>query len=171
MIEIRNARIADAALIAEISTLSFVESHGHSAPVDDIKAYTARTFEQKNVEKELADKTNTFHIIYYKGQPAGYSKIILNCSHDLIEEKVVTKLERIYLLKEFHALGLGSALLNFILVISKDEDQKGIWLFVWIENHRALKFYKKSGFKVKGNVDFRISPTHTNPNHVMYLEF
>ncbi|MEI9809852.1 MAG: GNAT family N-acetyltransferase [Bacteroidota bacterium] len=107
----------------------------------------------------------------YKTQAVGFSKIIFNSPHPLIGSAAVTKLERLYLLKEFYDLKLGLTLFKFIVSLSKEENQDGIWLFVWTENQRAVTFYKKNGFKIAGNVDFRISETHSNPNHVMYLEY
>jgi len=40
-----------------------------------------------------------------------------------------------------------------------------------MENHRAVDFYKKAGGVIVGNTDFKISETHSNPNHIMYFEF
>ena len=46
-----------------------------------------------------------------------------------------------------------------------------MWLFVWKENHRAINFYNKAGFKIFGSHDFKLSETHANPNHVMFLKY
>lgn len=78
-------------------------------------------------------------------------------------------MERIYLLKEFYGLQLGLELFQFNVNLSKSNGQKGMWLFVWKENKRAVNFYQKMGFKIIGEHDFRISPNHTNPNHQMLL--
>jgi ribosomal protein S18 acetylase RimI-like enzyme len=123
------------------------------------------------VEEELNNPENIFHIIYYKGQAAGFSKIIFNRPHPLIGSTAITKLERLYLLKEFYNLKLGLTLFEFIISLSKEENQNGIWLFVWTENQRAVSFYKRNGFEIIGNTDFKISETHSNPNHVMYLKY
>src|SRR5258706_3095001 len=136
-----------------------------------MESYVSKTYAIKTVEEELNDPENIFHIIYYKTQPVGYSKIILNRPHPLITSAAVTKLERIYLLKEFYDLKLGLTLFRFIVSLSKEEDQTGIWLFVWTENQRAVRFYQKNGFMIIGNTDFKISATHSNPNHVMYLRY
>ena len=171
MITIQQATTKDADLIAGIATRSFLESHGDSAPAADIESFVSRNYDLEPIEKELNDPENIFHIIYYKDQPAGYSKIIFNKPHPLTGSAAVTKLERIYLLKEFYDLKLGLALFEFIVSLSKQEKQEGIWLFVWIKNERAVNFYKKNGFKVIDHTEFKISATHSNPNYVMYLEY
>ena len=171
MITIQKATIINAPLIANIGAKSFIESHGHSAPVADIEAYVAKTYSEQVVEEELNDAKNIFHIIYFNGEPAGYSKIIFDCTYPLIESKKVTKLERLYLLKEFHDKKLGLQLFSFITDLSKKEGQEGMWLYVWIENERAVAFYQRAGFAIIDHGDFKISETHSNPNHIMYLKY
>ncbi len=171
MITIQKATSTDVTLIARIGAKSFVESHGDSAPGADIESYISKKFALNVVEGELNNPENDFHVIYFNGQAAGYSKMILNSPHPLIACTAITKLERLYLLKEFYDLKLGLALFEFITDISKKANQVGIWLLVWTKNQRAVGFYKKSGFEIIGNSDFKISKSHSNPNHIMYLKY
>ncbi|MEO6707056.1 MAG: hypothetical protein ABIN04_14540, partial [Ginsengibacter sp.] len=67
-------------------------------------------------------------------------------------------------------LKLGYNLFEFNRNLARTNNQKGIWLFVWKENERAIRFYKKNGFEVIGNFDFKISETHSNPNYQMLLK-
>jgi diamine N-acetyltransferase len=171
MIIIQKATATEAVLIADIGARSFLESHGNSAPAADVESYVSGKYNLKAVEEELNNHENIFHIIYYETQAVGFSQIIFNKPHTLIESTGITKLEKLYLLKEFHDLKLGLTLFEFTVSLSKEENQNGIWLFVWTRNQRAITFYKKNGFKIIGNTDFKISETHSNPNHVMYLKY
>lgn len=171
MISIVKASIADLPLIADIGKRTFIESHGHSAPPEDIARYVEEKFSNEVIKTELSDTNNIFHIIYHENKPAGYSKIILNASHPDISLNNVTKLERLYLLKEFYNLKLGYELYAFNLDLSRQNKQAGIWLYVWKENHRAVDFYMRAGFEAIGSFDFQISPTHANPNHHMFLKY
>lgn len=171
MTSIIKATVEDLPLIADIGKRTFIESHGHSAAPEDITRYVEDKFSEEVLKKELSDASNIFHIIYHDEQAAGYSKIILNAVHPNIPLENVTKLERLYLLKEFYSLKLGYELYQFNLDLSKNNKQAGIWLFVWKENHRAVDFYLKQGFEAIGSFDFQISPTHANPNHHMFLRY
>lgn len=171
MIFIRKATAADAELIAAIGARTFIESHGHSGPAKDIEVYVSEKFTVDVIEKELNNTANIFHIICTADKAVGYSKIILNDPHTLIAETKVTKLERLYLLKEFYALKLGATLFKFVADLSKNETQYGMWLYVWKKNERAVTFYTKAGFEIIGSGDFKISETHTNPNHIMFLKY
>jgi diamine N-acetyltransferase len=106
-------------------------------------------------KEELSDAKNIYHIIYYVNNPAGYSKIIFDTSYPNSKIKNIAKLERLYLLKEFYNLKLGSALFHCNIDLSKRNHQIGMWLYVWKENERAVNFYKKNGFVIIGSHDFK----------------
>jgi ribosomal protein S18 acetylase RimI-like enzyme len=171
MIRIFKASIADAKQLASLAKASFLPAHGHSASKEDIHNYLADNFSEENFINELVNPDNHYHLIYYNTVLAGYSKITFNTVSDCIESKDITYMSRLYLLEEFYGLNLGKALFDFNIDLSKKQGQSGIWLAVWVENKRAIKFYSKMGFKIVGNYDFRISSTHTNPNYIMHLRY
>lgn len=171
MIEIIQANTSHTNILAEIGKTTFLDAHGHSASQKDIDTYITKTYTKTTVLNELSDPKNLYYIIYYKTKIAGYSKIVLNTPNTNIAYPNITKLDRIYLLKEFYGLDLGKALLDFNLELSKENNQNGIWLATWVENKRAIGFYKKTGFDIVGSYDFKLSKSHSNPNHIMYLEY
>jgi ribosomal protein S18 acetylase RimI-like enzyme len=171
MISIVKASEADAPLLAEIGQQSFIESHGHSATADVISEYVGEKFSLEVMQEELSNSQHIYHIVYHKEQPAGYSKIIFNAPHPNISLPQVTKLERLYLLEAFYHLKLGAELLQFNIDLSKASQEKGMWLFVWTENKRAVRFYTKMGFNPIGNYDFKLTDAHANPNYQMLLEY
>ena len=80
------------------------------------------------------------------------------------------KLDRLYLLPEFFDKKLGIELLKHNIELAKKNQQKGIWLFTWIGNARAVNFYNKVGFKIIGSHQFKVSENHSNENYQMYLQ-
>lgn len=169
--QIKKATIKDAQTIIELAKVSFVESHHTAATKEVMDGYIEKNFTIDGIVNELSDPNNLFHVIYYENRAAGFSKIILNNKHSNIELNNVTKLERIYLLKEFHSLKLGYQLFQFNVMLSKKNHQNGMWLFVWDQNEKAIGFYKKTSFKIIGSHDFYLSEDHSNPNHQMLLEY
>ncbi len=169
MVTITKPSPSDIPLLTEIARKSFLESHGHSASPVDIENYIASKFTESALENELSDEQNIFHLMHHNGRLVGYSKIILDFPSENIPEPHITKLERLYLLESFHGLRLGYQLFNLNVQISKQANQAGIWLFTWTENHRAITFYQRMGFQIVGKSNFKISDTHYNPNHIMWL--
>jgi GNAT superfamily N-acetyltransferase len=165
MIKIIRPSIEHAKILSEIGSKSFIESHGSSAPEKDIQNYVAMYFNEPLFEKELADLSNIYFLVYVDERPAGYSKIRFNTSNPNVEELSVTKMDRLYVLKEYYDKGIGKQLFDLNLQFAKENQQKGFWLFVWTENLRAIKFYKRQGFINIGNTSFKISETHSNPNY------
>lgn len=171
MVSFKRLTPADAPLLAKIGGISLLESHGHSAPANVMQAYVDRGFSAEACEAELSREQNIFSAVLYKGQPAGYFKIILDTPHPLVPLQPVTKLERLYLLKEFYGLGLGQGLLQQAIDHSKAAGDKGLWLDVWQKNDRALRFYQKEGFETVGESRFVLTDTHANPIWVMMLRY
>lgn len=165
------ATAKDAALLAILATNTFLESHGHAAPPQDIKSYITEKYNETVLTAELNDPENIYHIIYYHGKPAGFSKIIFNQPYKNSAVQNIAKLERIYILQEFYNLKLGKALLQFNIDLAKQQQQKGMWLYVWKENTRAFNFYTRAGFIIIGSYDFKVSITHSNPNHQLLMLF
>jgi len=171
MIQIIKANIEHSELIAEIGKQTFLESHGNSASKEDVNHFILKNYNAKAISKEFENPKIHYHIIYFKNKVAGFSKIELSTSNKDVNDLNVTKLDRLYILKEFYRQKLGSKLFDFNIQLSKKNNQKGIWLAVWIENQRAINFYTKTGFKIVGEYNFQISETHSNPNHIMYLKY
>ncbi|GAB2839678.1 GNAT family N-acetyltransferase [Ferruginibacter profundus] len=171
MPRIIKATVKDAAVLMPLAIETFIQSHGHSAPAADIDNYIAEKYSLAAFTAELNDPQNIYHIIYHDDKPAGFSKIIFNHPYDDSNIQNITKLERIYLLQQFYSLKLGKLLFEFNVALAKQAQQKGMWLYVWVENTRAFNFYTRAGFTITGSHDFRVSATHSNPNHRMYLEF
>ena len=167
---ITKATQKDAAMLSKLSVAAFLPAHGHSASKEIIDAYIAANFSEENFKAELSNTKFQYHLLYYNDVIAGFSKITFNTGNPNIKAKNSTKMERLYLLEEFYHLGLGKELMHFNITLAKQYKQACIWLFVWVENTKALAFYKKTGFKNVGTHDFVLSPTKTNPNHVLYLE-
>jgi ribosomal protein S18 acetylase RimI-like enzyme len=158
-------------LLTEIGRQTFIESHGHSASEADIAAYIQEKYTDAISLNELNDTKALYYFLYKNEKAAGYSKLILNNNQPNILEYPVAKLERIYFLKEYYGAGFGNMLLQHNIDLALQNGQKGIWLYVWKDNHRAFNFYTKNGFEIIGTHDFKISETHSNPNYQMLLRF
>jgi ribosomal protein S18 acetylase RimI-like enzyme len=171
MTSIVSASQKDFQLLSELAKLTFLESHGNSADLEDINTYMTEKYSPDVFKEELSDTKNIYLIIYNDNRPAGYSKIVFDTPYTNSPAKNIAKLERLYLLKEFYDLKLGRELLQFNIDLSKKNNQVGIWLYTWKENERAVSFYKKAGFLIIGSHDFKISERHSNPNYQMFLRF
>lgn len=171
MTSIIRATVDDFLCLSELSKQTLIESHGRSAPKEDMDKYIALKYNVETIKAELKDAANIYHLLYYNDELVGFSKIILNVPYKEGVPKNMTKLDRIFILKKVYDLKLGVELLTFNLNLMKQHHQTGTWLFAWTENERAIQFYKRNGFVIVANHDFKISENHTNPNYQMFLDF
>lgn len=169
MISITRATPADCETIVHIGKISVTAAHRDSCDAEDLDAFVTRNYNTEAIHAELSDEHNIYHIIYCDGEPAGFSKIVLNAANANIQQTNVTKLDRIYLLQTFFNRKLGQELLRFNIDLAKANNQAGIWLYTWTGNERAVNFYKRNGFTIIGSHDFKVTETRYNPNHHMLL--
>lgn len=168
---IQQAIEADHAIVAHIGRLGVEESHRDSCSAEDMQSFLTATYNDEAIPQELTDANNLYHLIFHNNQPAGFSKIVLNAAHPNIDSKAVTKLDRIYLLKEYYDQKLGFGLLQHNIELSRQQGQSGIWLFTWQGNERAVNFYKRAGFTIIGSYRFKVTNTHYNQHHQMLLRY
>lgn len=168
---IDRAGIKDSNLLQLLGKETFLQSHGSSASRDEIDEYVNKTYSESRFISELSVNHNLYYIIKYFDLAVGYSKIIIEHAYFDSEYQNYAKLERLYILEQYHKLKIGLSLLNFNIDIAKSQGKKGMWLYVWKDNQKALNFYLKSGFKIIGEHDFKITERHSNPNFKMMLEF
>lgn len=171
MISIIKATERDYNSIVSIGKISVEESHRGSSSAEVMNEYLEKNYNRDAIKEELDDINNIYYIVNYNDEPAGFSKIILNAEHPNIVTENVTKLDRIYLLKEFYGLKLGLELLNFNIELAKNNNQSGMWLYTWIGNNRAVNFYLKAGFTIIGSHKFYVTKTHYDVSHQMLLNF
>ncbi len=170
MKSIVKAGLKDAGIVAHIGRVSVEEAHRDSCSVKDMNEFLIATYNEEAVTSELANSANLYHLINFNGQTAGFSKIIFNATHPNIERKNITKLDRIYLLKEFYHQHLGFELLKYNIDLAKNNHQSGIWLFTWVGNTRAVNFYLRNGFNIIGSHKFKVTETHYNDHYQMFLD-
>jgi diamine N-acetyltransferase len=170
MISVKKATEEDYQSIVAIGKVAVEEAHRNSTSAENLHVYLEKHYNDDAIREELTDPENIYHIISYNGKPVGFSKIILNAKEPGINAANVTKLDRIYLLKEFYGLKLGLELLNFNIGVAGKNKQSGIWLYTWTGNKRAIDFYLKTGFTIIGSHKFYVTETYYNLNHLMFLE-
>lgn len=85
--------------VSNLAKETFIESHGRSAPQEDIDKYILEKYPEEILKEELRDPANIYHLVYYNGELVGFSKIILNCPFKKVTDRNTAKLDRVFLLK------------------------------------------------------------------------
>jgi ribosomal protein S18 acetylase RimI-like enzyme len=158
-IVIRRAGAEDVNLISVLGAVTFYEAYFEQDDPPDLANYIAEAFAPEEIRLELEDENSTFFIIFEEGKAVGYAKLLENSKADCIERGNSIELKRIYILERVYGTGIGEILLKHCIETAKKKGFKTIWLGVWEENHRALRFYKKFGFHPVGKISFPYGAT------------
>lgn len=92
--------------------------------------------------KQQFDKGQHFYAVLEKDRYIGFTAIEFH--HP---EKEIVKIHKLYVLPEFHAKGVGKALVDQVRTAAKEEKMRAIVLNVNRFNP-AVSFYEKYGFKI-----------------------
>jgi hypothetical protein len=97
--------------------------------------------------EELTDQNSEFYFAELDGKIIGYLKVNVGQSQTEIKDKNALEIERIYVLKEFHGKRVGQILYDKAIQLAKEKSVEYVWLGVWEQNPRAIRFYEKNGFE------------------------
>jgi diamine N-acetyltransferase len=155
---IRQATVEDAQVLTDLAYTTFWDAFAHhpkNAP-DDLNHYMRQAFNQEQITDELADAKNIFLIAELDGEPAGYSKIVIDYIEPGIQAERPVELSRLYSHQKHLGQGVGQSLMDACFQRARDEGRDVMWLGVWEYNPRAQRFYEKNGFRVVGSHVFQL---------------
>jgi diamine N-acetyltransferase len=159
--------------LAKLGFDTFLETFGPYQAPEVIQPYLAKAFAVEQIQSELIDENHRFFLVTNPtGEPIGYAKLVLQPSetHACIASSKPMLLNRFYFTKEAQGTGAAQALLKVCLNTAKTEGATSLWLGVWRQNHKAIRFYEKHGFKVVGTRWFQMGSVQEE-DHLMALIF
>ena len=137
-------------LLVEISKETFIQAFKKHNNPDDFRMYVEKAFAESTLKNELLDKHSHFFLVYCEQVLVGYFKINEFGAQSEFKDASGMELERLYVLRDHQNKGIGSHLLQKIIKIVQQYGKKYLWLGVWEENKKAIKFYQQHGFEKIG---------------------
>lgn len=157
MITIKSATVNDAEVLSLLGRITYNESHGHY--IDNkthLLNYNNTFFSVSKISEDLQNPNNIFYIIYVDNSPIGYIKLVTDATNNNIVSTNACKLERLYILNDFIGQNIGTKSMIHIINKVNELNFNELWLAVYKENSKAIKFYEKNGFSKKGNIIFKV---------------
>jgi len=147
-IQIIKANTSHVSVLNKLGLETFSETFAQSNNPEDFQKYLTESFNERQVKKELNESGSTFLLAYHHKELAGYARLR---ESDEVQKKFPSKrlieLQRIYSYQKFIGKGIGKALVNHCIQLSKEKGFNIIWLGVWEHNQHAIQFYKHFGFE------------------------
>jgi len=159
----RDARPSDAASIDRIFRASFCDTFAHLYRKEDLAAFLA-DFTPEAWEAELSDPAFAFRIAE-AGEPVGYVKLA-PLKLPVETNAPAIELRQLYVLREHHGAGIAAKLMDWALDEARRRGAEELYLTVYVENHRARRFYERYNFMPVGRYDFTVG-SHADEDVIM----
>lgn len=151
---LRQATVADAELIADVSRRTFYDTFAPDNTEADMQKFLAEQFTKGKLMLEVGAAGNTFLLVHDGDNVAGYLKVNESSKRDELKGRNAIEIARIYVVKDYIGKGIGKLLMQAALDIARQKEKEVIWLGVWKQNHRAINFYTSWGFEIFAETTF-----------------
>jgi diamine N-acetyltransferase len=145
-IRIRQALLPDIETLRSLAITTFTEAFAVSNTAEDMANYLSDNFNAQKIAAELANPDSQFFIAWENDVPVGYLKVNTGKAQTELGEETGLEIERIYVTQAYHGKQVGQLLCDKALELSALWNKSYVWLGVWEENPRAIRFYEKNGF-------------------------
>ena len=152
--KIRRATPNDAATLAELGRMTFIEAFGHLYTPEDLQAFIEGSHSVAAHARALANADYALWLAERDGIAIGYAQAgPCGLPHPDVQTDD-GELKRLYLLRDAQNCGVGLALLNAALTWLERDGPRTLWISVWSENYGAQRFYGRHGFEHAGEYEF-----------------
>ncbi|MBC7947782.1 MAG: GNAT family N-acetyltransferase [Chitinophagaceae bacterium] len=154
--EIRRVAVNECEELQKISRQTFLETFSAGNTKADMRKYLDEGLSKENLTAELHNPESEFYFAVISDLVIGYLKLNFGRSQTELQDDRALEIERIYVVNEFHGKVVGQRLYEKAMEIARQRNATYVWLGVWEENPRAIKFYKKNGFLELGKHIFKL---------------
>jgi ribosomal protein S18 acetylase RimI-like enzyme len=143
---IRKATLEDLTALQLLAKETFFETFAGANTEEDMRKYMAENFSDGKMTAELRNPDSQFFLAWEEDVPVGYLKINAGKAQTELQDETSLEIERIYVKSAYHGKKVGQILYEKALETAQLENKAYLWLGVWEENPKAIRFYEKNGF-------------------------
>lgn len=134
---------------------TFRETYTAYNTPEDMAKYVRESFATEHIRAELNDSETLYLAMENDETIVGYAKLKHAEPKDIrLPTAPNLELCRFYIDQPYHGQGLAQILMSACLEAVRGEGAHGLWLGVWSQNARAIKYYQKEGFTKVGTQIF-----------------
>ena len=163
-IVVRQATEDDAEILSRFAAQTFQETFGPDSKPSDMDAYLRKAFSPALQRAEIANNAATIILASDRESTDGG---LIGYVH-LIADQSAIEMKRLYIATLWKGRGLAQLLFDKALEEGRRREGQRLWLTVWEQNHRAIAFYKKMGFRISGQETFQLGED-VQTDHVMEI--
>lgn len=147
---------SDLESLQEIARATFYETFSVFNSEEDMRHYLEHDFSAEKLLAQIDNPGSEFYFARIDHEIAGYLKVNTGDAQTERQPGNTFEIERIYVSSHFHGKQVGQLLCEKAIELALDKKADFIWLGVWENNPRAIRFYEKNGFVPFGKHLFRL---------------
>ena len=142
--------------LAALGRDTFIETFGTLYSKEDLQSFLTKAYSEEVIAEELADPKLSHQVIEHQDQLIAFIKI--GPVHVPAKNPAPNAMEiwQIYVRREFISHGLGKSLMDWAFTQFEAARAGEIYVSVFCENHRAIRFYQNYGFQKCGEYRFPV---------------
>lgn len=165
-VDLRTPAPDEAAIIAGLARRCFTETFGHLYRPDDLALFL-QGHSPENWHRELTDPAFVIQVAYQDGEPVGFAKLG-PIAMPVEPTGPAMELRQFYVLATQPGTGLAQRLMTWAIDAARARGARELFLSVFVDNHRARRFYEKLGFERVGTYAFMVG-TQADEDALMRL--
>ena len=165
-VTLRIPTVADAEAIAALMATCFTATFGHLYDPADLASFLDG-LTLGRWRAEIADPAFAFILAEQDGTPVGFFKMGPH-SLPVTPTGPMIELRQLYLLASQQGTGLAARMMDRVIATARQRGAAELFLSVYIDNHRARRFYERYGFEEVGIYAFMVG-NHRDEDHPMRL--
>jgi GNAT superfamily N-acetyltransferase len=162
----RAATIEDAPALSRLGSATFVETFGHLYAPGDLATFLL-SHSQANWRERLADPLFSVRIAEADDAAAAFATVGPK-SLPFETDVPTAELRQLYVLKPWHGAGVAAELMDWALAEARRREAEQMILSVFVDNHRARRFYERYGFEEVGAYHFMVGD-HADDDLILRL--
>ena len=144
---IRAIGLEDVVVLQQIARQTFSETFTDHNSVENLNKYLDEKFSIEKLSSELSNPMSSFYFAQLGEEVIGFLKTNTGNAQTELKDLNAFEIERIYVLQAYHGKKVGQLLFENAIEEARKTTCSYVWLGVWENNHRAIKFYSKNGFE------------------------
>jgi ribosomal protein S18 acetylase RimI-like enzyme len=138
----------DLAILQHVARETFYETFAEANTKADMEKYLAENLGDAKMSAELSNPDSLFFMAWEGETAIGYLKVNTGDAQTELKDITALEIERIYVKSSYHGQKVGQLLYDKALETAQLQNKAYLWLGVWEQNPKAIRFYEKNGFVV-----------------------
>lgn len=144
----------------DVATLAYFQTYFGSYTYIELRPYLEEFFSEEVIKNNLLEGRQEYFLVRYSGKPIGFSYLKHHTGFKngiRIQDDNSIELSKLYLLQKYTGKGIGTQFMKLMTEHYSKRNISSIYSTTWSLNPKALRFYKKQGFRVIGEIDYEFA--------------